>query len=108
MARSATDEKVDRSIIENRAPSVGHMFRERVQALPQGEAFRHPVGDGWESLTWSQTRDRAYALAAGLVELGVQPEERVAPHRAEVLQHLRGDRVNPRRLPCLEVAEHRL
>ncbi|MFB9730695.1 AMP-dependent synthetase/ligase [Ornithinimicrobium kibberense] len=78
MARSATDEKVDRSIIENRAPSVGHMFRERVQALPQGEAFRHPVGDGWESLTWSQTRDRAYALAAGLVELGVQPEERVA------------------------------
>lgn len=78
MARSATDEKVDRSIIENRAPSVGHMFRERVQALPEGEAFRYPVGDGWESLTWSQTRDRAYALAAGLVDLGVQPEERVA------------------------------
>ncbi|HSP59773.1 MAG TPA: long-chain fatty acid--CoA ligase [Ornithinimicrobium sp.] len=78
MARSVTEEKVDRSIIENRSPSVGHMFRERVQALPDGEAFRHPVGDGWESLTWTQTRDRAYALAAGLVELGVEPEERVA------------------------------
>ncbi|MGC5583968.1 AMP-dependent synthetase/ligase [Ornithinimicrobium sp. W1679] len=78
MARSVTEEKVDRSIIENRAPSVGHLFRERVQALPEGEAFRHPVGDGWASLTWSQTRDRAYALAAGLVELGVEPEERVA------------------------------
>ena len=58
MARSATDEKVDRSIIENRAPSVGHMFRERVQALPQGEAFLHPVGDGWESLTWSSRKVR--------------------------------------------------
>ena len=78
MARSATEEKVDLSLIENRSDSVGHLFRERVEALPDGEAFRHPVGDDWTSLTWTQTRDRAYALAAGLVELGVQPEERVA------------------------------
>ena len=79
MAMSATDEKVDWSVIENRSPSVGHMFRERVAALPQGEAFRHPVGeDEWASLTWTQTRDRAFALAAGLVALGVQAEERVA------------------------------
>ena len=78
MARSVTDEKVDHSIIENRAASVGHMFRERVQALPEAEAFRYPVGEDWTSLTWSETRDRAFALAAGLIELGVQPEERVA------------------------------
>ena len=85
MARSATDEKVDRSIIENRAPSVGHMFRERVQALPQGEAFRHPVGDGWESLTWSQTRDRAYA-AVERVDLDGRP------HRTDIaLRAARGE-----------------
>jgi long-chain acyl-CoA synthetase len=78
MARSVTDEVVDQTVIENRAPSVGHMFRERVRTLPDGEAFRYKEGEQWASLTWSQTRDRAYALAAGLVDLGVQPEERVA------------------------------
>ncbi|GGK61966.1 AMP-dependent synthetase/ligase [Ornithinimicrobium pekingense] len=78
MGVSAADEKVDWSRIENRAPSVAHMFRDRVTALPDGEAFRYPVGEDWRSLTWSQTRDRAYALAAGLVELGVAAEERVA------------------------------
>ena len=56
MGMSATDEKVDRSRIENRAPSVAHMFRERVVALPDGEAFRHPVGEEWHSLTWSETQ----------------------------------------------------
>lgn len=78
MGPSAADEQVDWGKIENRAPSVGHMFRDRVAALPDGEAFRHPVGEEWHSLTWSQTRDRAYALAAGLVDLGVDPEQRVA------------------------------
>ncbi|MGO0577432.1 AMP-dependent synthetase/ligase [Ornithinimicrobium panacihumi] len=78
MARSVTDEKVDLSLIENRAASVGHMFRERVQALPGAEAFRSPQGEEWVSLTWTQARDRAYALAAGLIELGVEVEERVA------------------------------
>ncbi len=78
MGLSSTDEKVDWSRIENRATSVAHMFRDRVAALPDGEAFRYPVGEEWESLTWAQTRDRAYALAAGLVDLGVQAEERVA------------------------------
>ncbi|AXH94936.1 AMP-dependent synthetase/ligase [Ornithinimicrobium avium] len=78
MARSVTDEVVDQSVIEDRAASVGHLFRDRVAASPGSEAFRYPQAEGWESLTWEQTRDRAYALAAGLVELGVQPEERVS------------------------------
>ncbi|RIK16593.1 MAG: long-chain fatty acid--CoA ligase [Acidobacteria bacterium] len=78
MARSVTDEVVDHSVIDDRAQSVAHLFRERVAASSGEEAFRYPEGEGWRSLTWAQTRDRAYALAAGLVELGVQPEERVA------------------------------
>jgi long-chain acyl-CoA synthetase len=78
MARSARDEQFDQRVIDERAPSIGHLFRERVATAPAAEAFRYPVGEEWVSLTWSQTAERAHALAAGLVSLGVQPEQRVA------------------------------
>ncbi len=42
------------------------------------EAFRHPDGAGWASLTWRQTQERAQALAAGLLDVGVRAEDRVA------------------------------
>ena len=78
MARSAKDEQFDQQVIDERAPSVAHLFRERVSASGHSEAFRYPVGDDWVSLTWAQTADRAHALAAGLVSVGVEPEQRVA------------------------------
>nr|WP_203603097.1 AMP-dependent synthetase/ligase [Streptomyces coelicoflavus] len=72
-------------MIENRPPSVAGLFLERVAATPDAEAYRYPVppasGEGpddWKSLTWAQAAERVYAIAAGLVELGVQPEQRVA------------------------------
>ncbi|KUO13970.1 AMP-dependent synthetase/ligase [Streptomyces sp. DSM 15324] len=73
------------TLIENRPPSVAGLFLERVAATPDAEAYRHPVPaasgtgpDDWKSLTWAQAAERVYAIAAGLVELGVQPEQRVA------------------------------
>lgn len=60
------------------APSLGHIFLDRVEATPDAEAFRSRAGAGWESLTWKQTRDRVFELAAGLVDLGVRAEQRVA------------------------------
>ena len=63
---------------DTRTASFGHLFRDRVAATPDAEAFRRPVGSGWESSTWAQTRVQVYELAAGLVELGVEPGERVA------------------------------
>ncbi|MBU6530558.1 AMP-dependent synthetase/ligase [Streptomyces sp. NPDC057245] len=73
------------TLIENRPPSVAGLFLERVAATPDAEAYRHPVppatGEGpddWKSLTWAQAAERVYAIAAGLIELGVQPEQRVA------------------------------
>ena len=77
MARKA-DEIYDHAILEDRAPSVGHLFRDRVAKSPDRDAFLYPQGEDWPALTWAQTKERAYALAAGLIELGVQPEERVA------------------------------
>jgi long-chain acyl-CoA synthetase len=67
----------DLSVIENRAPSVGRQFFDRVQASPDREAYRYPKGDGWESLTWRETGEHVTKLAAGLVALGLGPEQRV-------------------------------
>ena len=67
----------DLSAIEDRAPNVGRQFFDRVQASPDREAYRYPVGDRWESLTWRETGDRVTRLAAGLVALGIEPEQRV-------------------------------
>jgi long-chain acyl-CoA synthetase len=64
--------------LAQRPPSVGRMFLDRVDATPDGEAFRRPVDGGWESLTWGQAGEQVQELAAGLLDLGVQPEERVA------------------------------
>ncbi|MEE4544354.1 AMP-dependent synthetase/ligase [Streptomyces sp. V4-01] len=73
------------SLIENRPPSVASLFLERVAATPDAEAYRYPVPaddgqgpDGWKSLTWGQAATRVFAVAAGLMDLGVRPEERVA------------------------------
>ncbi|MFD8225325.1 AMP-dependent synthetase/ligase [Streptomyces massasporeus] len=73
------------TLIENRPPSVAGLFLERVAATPDAEAYRYPVPasagqgpDEWKSLSWAQAAERVYAIAAGLIELGVQAEQRVA------------------------------
>ncbi|MFJ3493140.1 AMP-dependent synthetase/ligase [Streptomyces sp. NPDC086091] len=73
------------TLIENRPPSVAGLFLDRVAATPDAEAYRHPVPaaaaegpDTWKTLTWAQAAQRVYAIAAGLIELGIQPEQRVA------------------------------
>jgi long-chain acyl-CoA synthetase len=57
---------------------MARMVLDRVAATPEREAFRHPVGDGWESLDWRQVGERVRAIAAGLLAQGIRPEERVA------------------------------
>jgi long-chain acyl-CoA synthetase len=65
------------SVIENRAPSVGRQFFDRVAATPNREAYRYPKGERWESQTWKETGEHVTKLAAGLVALGIEPEQRV-------------------------------
>ncbi len=67
----------DVSTIENRPMTVGRQFLDRVAASAGREAYRFPVGDRWESVTWQEAGDRVRRLAAGLVSLGIQPQERV-------------------------------
>ena len=58
---------------DKRPASSGRMFLDRVAQSGSAEAFRYPDGSGWRSLTWEQTRDRVARMAAGLVDLGVEP-----------------------------------
>jgi long-chain acyl-CoA synthetase len=67
----------DLTAIENRPPNVGRQFFDRVRATPDREAYRFPKGDRWESMTWRETGDHVTKLAAGLVALGIEPEQRV-------------------------------
>ncbi|CDZ92046.1 long-chain fatty acid--CoA ligase [Rhodococcus ruber] len=77
-ALRAVDETVDFAKIDDQAPSVARLFVDRVAATPEAEAFRYPRGNGWGSTTWRQVGDRVTALAAGLIALGVEPEDPVA------------------------------
>lgn len=72
------------TLIETRPPSVATLFLERVESTPDAEAYRYPVidaaggPDSWRSLTWGQASGRVFAIAAGLMDLGIRSEERVA------------------------------
>ncbi len=77
-----SDEPLDESVLDNRAGSVAHLFRDRVAATPDGGAFIRAIvsdtGDEWVTVSWRELDQLVRELAAGLVALGVGPEDRVA------------------------------
>ncbi|HYO33954.1 MAG TPA: AMP-dependent synthetase/ligase [Nocardioidaceae bacterium] len=66
------------ALLTGRPPSVGRMFFDRVEKTPDRPAYSFPVGDTWTTITWRESSDRVARIAAGLISLGVAPEERVA------------------------------
>ncbi len=73
----ATPEQLE--VIDNRSRSVAQMFYDRVEKSANREAYRYPdENEVWHSLTWAETGDHVTRLAAGLVALGIEPEQRVA------------------------------
>ncbi|UUO00878.1 AMP-binding protein, partial [Mycolicibacterium novocastrense] len=58
--------------------NVAVMFFDRVGKSADREAFRKLDRDRWVSLTWREAAKQVEALAAGLLALGIQPEQRVA------------------------------
>lgn len=77
MTYTPTAEEI--AVVENRAQSLAHMFFDRVKSSPDREAYSFPdENEKWQSLTWAQTGVRVTDLAAGLISLGIEPEERVA------------------------------
>ena len=77
---SLADRPVDESILDQRAPSVGALFRRRVEATPDAPAYLYFKGESTEltTLTWRDTHEIVREWAAGLIALGVQLEDRVA------------------------------
>ncbi len=66
------------AILDNRPVSVGRMFFDRVAASPDREAYSYPVDDDWRAVSWRQAGDRVTKIAAGLIALGIEPQQRVA------------------------------
>jgi long-chain acyl-CoA synthetase len=66
------------AVLSNRKDTMAQMFLDRVAATPDREAFRYPADDGWKSVSWRSAEDLARRRAAGLIALGVEPEQRVA------------------------------
>jgi len=58
-------------------PSMTAMLLKRVEQTPDRDAYRAPIDDGWRTWTWKETNDDVTELAAGLLALGLEPEDRV-------------------------------
>jgi len=61
-------------------------LRHAAETCGDDPAYSDEAGDGWQSLTWSQVRQRVLEVAAGFAALGLAPGERVAlmlPNRSE-------------------------
>jgi long-chain acyl-CoA synthetase len=69
---------IDPVVIDKRPRSLVHMFLQRVEDAPGDDAYYYPLEGGWQESTWADTRDLVEGLAAGLLALEVQPEDRVA------------------------------
>jgi long-chain acyl-CoA synthetase len=70
---------IDPVVIDKRPRSLVHMFLSRVTETPDEDAYYYPVeGGGWQESTWGDTHALVEGLAAGLLALGVEPEDRVA------------------------------
>ena len=67
----------DTSFVDTMPQNVAVLFWDRVAESGDHEAFRYPRGEAWESVTWKQTGDRVRSLAAGLLSLGLESEQRV-------------------------------
>lgn len=67
----------DPSFVDNLSQNMAIQFFERVAKSTDAEAFRYPRGEAWESVSWKQAGDSVTSLAAGLLSLGIEPEQRV-------------------------------
>lgn len=76
--------------------SFGHLFRERVAETPNAIAFRFPADleaeqTDWQSLTYAESSVLVDELAAGLLSLGLELEQRVALASSTRIEWVLGD-----------------
>ncbi|MER7071165.1 AMP-dependent synthetase/ligase [Terrabacter sp. NPDC000476] len=78
--QALADRAVDQDVLDDRAPSVGALFRNRVRATPDAPAYLYfaPGSTELTTLTWGGVHEIVREWAAGLISLGVELEDRVA------------------------------
>lgn len=59
-------------------PSVYHLLQETANAYKDQIAARFYQEDSWKNYTWKELEDQVNSLASGLIDIGVQPKDRVA------------------------------
>ena len=71
----------DSSFVDRMVANVALQFLDRVDLTPRSEAFRYPElsgpDDAWTSVTWAEAGEQVARLAAGLLALGLESEQRV-------------------------------
>jgi long-chain acyl-CoA synthetase len=75
----------------DRADNLAQLFLQRVEKSGDNEAFRIPENGDWTSVTWKQAAERVEALAAGLLSLGVEAEDRIGIASATRLEWVLAD-----------------
>jgi len=68
---------IDSRFVDHMVANAALQFLERVDRSPRNEAFRYPEGERWVSVTWAEAGEQVARLAAGLLSLGLEPEQRV-------------------------------
>jgi len=68
---------IDSSFVDRMVDNVALQFLDRVDRSPRKEAFRFPEGEQWTSVTWAEAGEQVSRFAAGLMALGLEPEQRV-------------------------------
>src|ERR1700679_4173489 len=75
----------------DRADNLAQLFLQRVEKSGDNEAFRIPENGDWTSVSGNQAAERVEALAAGLLSLGVEPEDRIGIASATRLEWVLAD-----------------
>jgi long-chain acyl-CoA synthetase len=76
------------------APNIATAFEATVEVQGDAPAYSDKVGidgAGWRTLSWRELRETALDLACALVDLGVQPGDRVAIMASNRLEHVLAD-----------------
>ena len=60
------------------SPTIVELFRKQVGRLAERTALRQSIEGVWQSLSWEAYGDAVREIAAGLVDIGVAPGDRVA------------------------------
>jgi long-chain acyl-CoA synthetase len=76
------------------SPNIATAFAATVEVQGDAPAYSDKIGidgAGWRTLSWRELRETAIDLSCALVDLGVQPGDRVAIMAANRLEHVLAD-----------------